>query len=154
MGTRSSPDEGTPPPAVPECNVEVQSQVAAQLREHPKDSGDQEGPEATVELPSGQGAEQQTEEEEEVGEGSSTESSRDAVRAQGGESRGGTQRDRPKRVTERQVQKDQTDPETGRLKDKDPKESETLKDQKQRLREMGIETQTETQKQRCSEKQK
>lgn len=81
MGTRSSPDEGTPPPAVPECNVEVQSQVAAQLREHPKDSGDQEGPEATVELPSGQGAEQQTEEEEEVGEGSSTESSRDAAEA-------------------------------------------------------------------------
>ncbi|XP_047647175.1 pleckstrin homology-like domain family B member 3 isoform X2 [Phacochoerus africanus] len=81
MGTRSSPDKGTPPPAVPECNVEVQSQVAAQLREHPKDSGDQEGPEATAELPSGQGAEQQTEEEEEVGEGSSTESSRDAAEA-------------------------------------------------------------------------
>ncbi|XP_059939887.1 pleckstrin homology-like domain family B member 3 isoform X2 [Mesoplodon densirostris] len=81
MGTRSSPDEGTPPPAVPECDAEVLSQGAAQPRELPEDSREQEVPEAPAELPSGQGAEQQTEEEEEVGEGSSTESSRDAVEA-------------------------------------------------------------------------
>ncbi|XP_022441213.1 pleckstrin homology-like domain family B member 3 isoform X1 [Delphinapterus leucas] len=79
MGTRSSPDEGTPPSAVPECDAEVRSQGAAQPRELPEDSREQEVPEAPAELPSGQGAEQQTEEEEEVGEGSSTESSRDAV---------------------------------------------------------------------------
>ncbi|XP_032470064.1 pleckstrin homology-like domain family B member 3 isoform X1 [Phocoena sinus] len=79
MGTRSSPDEGTPPSAVPECDAEYRSQGAAQPRELPEDSRDQEVPEAPAELPSGQGAEQQTEEEEEVGEGSSTESSRDAV---------------------------------------------------------------------------
>ncbi|XP_007458641.1 PREDICTED: pleckstrin homology-like domain family B member 3 [Lipotes vexillifer] len=81
MGTRSSPDEGTPPPAVPECDAEVRSQGAAQPRELPEDSREQEVPEAPAELPSGQGAEQQTEEEEEVGEGSCTESSRDAVKA-------------------------------------------------------------------------
>uniref|UniRef100_A0A8C3VZJ5 Pleckstrin homology like domain family B member 3 n=1 Tax=Catagonus wagneri TaxID=51154 RepID=A0A8C3VZJ5_9CETA len=75
MGTRSSPEQETPPPAVPECDVEVQS------REHPKDSRKQEGPEATADLPSGQGAEEQAEEEEEVGEGSSTESSGDAAEA-------------------------------------------------------------------------
>ncbi|XP_059855217.1 pleckstrin homology-like domain family B member 3 isoform X2 [Delphinus delphis] len=81
METRSSPDEGTPPPAVPECDAEVRSQGAAQPRELPDDSREQEVPEAPAELPSGQGAEQQTEEEEEAGEGSSTESSRDAVEA-------------------------------------------------------------------------
>nr|XP_030729919.1 pleckstrin homology-like domain family B member 3 isoform X3 [Globicephala melas] len=81
METRSSPDEGTPPPAVPECDAEVRSQGAAQPRELPEDSREQEVPEAPAELPSGQGAEQQTEEEEEAGEGSSTESSRDAVEA-------------------------------------------------------------------------
>ena len=102
MGTRSSPDEGTLPPAVPECDAEVRSQGAAQPRELPEDSREQEVPEAAAELPSGHGAEQQAEEEEEVGEGSSTESSRDAVRHPEGESQGGTQRDRPKRVTEAQ----------------------------------------------------
>ncbi|KAJ8777490.1 hypothetical protein J1605_014380 [Eschrichtius robustus] len=81
MGTRSSPDEGTLPPAVPECDAEVRSQGAAQPRELPEDSREQEVPEAAAELPSGHGAEQQAEEEEEVGEGSSTESSRDAVEA-------------------------------------------------------------------------
>ncbi|XP_036690266.1 pleckstrin homology-like domain family B member 3 isoform X3 [Balaenoptera musculus] len=79
MGTRSSPDEGTLPPAVPKCDAEVRSQGAAQPRELPEDSREQEVPEAAAELPSGHGAEQQAEEEEEVGEGSSTESSRDAV---------------------------------------------------------------------------
>ncbi|XP_058900500.1 pleckstrin homology-like domain family B member 3 isoform X2 [Kogia breviceps] len=81
MGTRSSPGEGTPPPAVPECDAEVRSQGAAQPRELPEDSREQNVPEAPAELPRGQGAEQQAEEEEEVGEGSSTESSRDAVEA-------------------------------------------------------------------------
>ncbi|XP_014388998.1 PREDICTED: pleckstrin homology-like domain family B member 3, partial [Myotis brandtii] len=46
--------------------------------EHPKGPRQLEAPEVPAELPSGRGAEQQAEEEEEVGEGSSTESSRDA----------------------------------------------------------------------------
>lgn len=104
MGTRSSPDLGTPPAAVPECDTEVRSQGASKPRGHPKDSREREAPEAPAELPSGQGAEQQAKEEEEVGEGSSTESSHDAVRDPGGESHwvGGTQRSRPKRATETQ----------------------------------------------------
>uniref|UniRef100_A0A8C9KLA7 Pleckstrin homology like domain family B member 3 n=1 Tax=Panthera tigris altaica TaxID=74533 RepID=A0A8C9KLA7_PANTA len=67
MGTPSGPEEGCRPPPVPECDAED--------RPH--------GPEApeVPELPSGRGAEQQAEEEEEVGEGSSTESSRDAGEA-------------------------------------------------------------------------
>lgn len=65
MGTPSCPDEGIPPPPVPECDAEVQSQGAAQPREHTEDLGGQEAPEAPAELPSGGGAEQQAEEEEE-----------------------------------------------------------------------------------------
>lgn len=91
MGTPSCPDEGIPPPPVPECDAEVQSQGAAQPREHTEDLGGQEAPEAPAELPSGGGAEQQAEEEEEVGEGSSTESSRDTVRNLEGGSHGGAQ---------------------------------------------------------------
>ncbi|PNI15323.1 PHLDB3 isoform 1 [Pan troglodytes] len=75
MGTRSSPEEGTPPPPVPECDVEVQPQG------HPEESREQEAPEVLAEPSSRGGAEQQAEEEEEVGEGSSTESSRDAPEA-------------------------------------------------------------------------
>ncbi|XP_014650697.1 PREDICTED: pleckstrin homology-like domain family B member 3 isoform X2 [Ceratotherium simum simum] len=81
MGTPSSPEEATQPPPVPECDVEVRPQGAAQSREHPEEPREQEAPEAPAELPSGRGAEQQAEEEEEVGEGSSTESSRDAAEA-------------------------------------------------------------------------
>ncbi|XP_012589109.1 PREDICTED: pleckstrin homology-like domain family B member 3 isoform X2 [Condylura cristata] len=75
MGTPSSPDEGTPPPSVPECDAQVQPQGASQPLEHSEDLRDlQESP---AEIRS-RGVEQQAEEEEEVGEGSSTESSRDA----------------------------------------------------------------------------
>ncbi|XP_040108492.1 pleckstrin homology-like domain family B member 3 isoform X3 [Oryx dammah] len=81
MGTRSSPDLGAPPAAVPECDTEVRSQEASKPRGHPKDSREREAPEAPAELPSGQAAEQQAKEEEEVGEGSSTESSHDAAEA-------------------------------------------------------------------------
>lgn len=81
MGTPSCPDEGTPPPQVPECDEKIQPQGASQPREHPEDPRQQESPEVPAELPSGGGAEQQAEEEEEVGEGSSTESSRDAGEA-------------------------------------------------------------------------
>ena len=82
MGTRSSPEEGTPPPPVPECDVEVQPQG------HPEESREQEAPEVLAEPSSRGGAEQQAEEEEEVGEGSSTESSRDAVRGPRATARG------------------------------------------------------------------
>ncbi|KAB0382057.1 hypothetical protein FD755_003974 [Muntiacus reevesi] len=82
MGTRSSPDLGAPPAAARECDTEIQSQGAPKSRGHPKDSREREAPEAPAELPSGQGAEQQAKEEEEVGEGSSTESSHDAAEAQ------------------------------------------------------------------------
>ncbi|XP_036201427.1 pleckstrin homology-like domain family B member 3 isoform X2 [Myotis myotis] len=82
MGTPSGPKEGSPPPPpVPELNVKIQPQGAPQAREHPKGPRQLEAPEAPAELPSGRGAEQQAEEEEEVGEGSSTESSRDAGEA-------------------------------------------------------------------------
>ncbi|XP_069313278.1 pleckstrin homology-like domain family B member 3 isoform X2 [Eulemur rufifrons] len=81
MGTPSSPEQGTPSPPVPECDAEVQPQEAAQPQEHPEDSREQEAPEDLVELPSHRGAEQQADEEEDVGEGSSTESSRDAPEA-------------------------------------------------------------------------
>ncbi|XP_012589110.1 PREDICTED: pleckstrin homology-like domain family B member 3 isoform X3 [Condylura cristata] len=78
MGTPSSPDEGTPPPSVPECDAQVQPQGASQPLEHSEDLRDlQESP---AEIRS-RGVEQQAEEEEEVGEGSSTESSRDAAEA-------------------------------------------------------------------------
>ncbi|XP_025223070.1 pleckstrin homology-like domain family B member 3 [Theropithecus gelada] len=72
METRSSPAEGTPPPPVPECDVEVQPQG------YPEESREQEAPKVLAEPSSRGGAEKQAEEEEEVGEGSSTESSRDA----------------------------------------------------------------------------
>uniref|UniRef100_A0A2K6GMS7 Pleckstrin homology like domain family B member 3 n=1 Tax=Propithecus coquereli TaxID=379532 RepID=A0A2K6GMS7_PROCO len=68
MGTPSSPEQGTPSPPVPECDAEVQPQEG-----HPEDSRAQEAPEDPVELPSHRGAEQQADEEEDVGEGSSTE---------------------------------------------------------------------------------
>ncbi|XP_072872454.1 pleckstrin homology-like domain family B member 3 isoform X3 [Chlorocebus sabaeus] len=75
MGTRSSPAEGTPPPPVTECDVEVQPQG------YPEESRKQEAPKVLAEPSSRGGAEKQAEEEEEVGEGSSTESSRDAPEA-------------------------------------------------------------------------
>ncbi|XP_045234742.2 pleckstrin homology-like domain family B member 3 isoform X1 [Macaca fascicularis] len=75
MGTRSSPAEGTPPPPVPECDVEIQPQG------YPEESREQEAPKVLAEPSSRGGAEKQGEEEEEVGEGSSTESSRDAPEA-------------------------------------------------------------------------
>ncbi|XP_032341788.1 pleckstrin homology-like domain family B member 3 [Camelus ferus] len=78
MGTRSNPDEGTPPP---ECDADILSQETTQPQEHPEDPREQEVPEAPADLLSAQRAEQQAEEEEEVGEGSSTESSRDAAEA-------------------------------------------------------------------------
>ncbi|XP_066229745.1 pleckstrin homology-like domain family B member 3 isoform X1 [Saccopteryx leptura] len=81
MGTPSSPGKGTPPPSVPECHAEVQPHRTVQSRERPEDTREQKAPEAPAELPSGRGAEQQAEDEEEVGEGSSTESSRDTGEA-------------------------------------------------------------------------
>nr|XP_012293411.1 pleckstrin homology-like domain family B member 3 [Aotus nancymaae] len=74
MGTRSSPEEGIPPLPVPERDVEVQHQG------HPEESREQEKPDVLVEASSCGGAEREAEEEE-VGEGSSTESSRDAPEA-------------------------------------------------------------------------
>ncbi|XP_008569155.1 PREDICTED: pleckstrin homology-like domain family B member 3 [Galeopterus variegatus] len=81
MGSRSSPEEGIPPPSGPEYDAEVRPQEAARPHDHPEGPREQVAPEAPTELPSGRGAEQQAEEEEEVGEGSSTESSRDAADA-------------------------------------------------------------------------
>lgn len=80
MGTPGSPREGTPPPPAPDHDGKVQPLGVPQPRERPKGPRPPEAPEVLAELPSGRGAEQQAEEEEEVGEGSSTESSRDAVR--------------------------------------------------------------------------
>lgn len=97
MGTPSSPDEGTPPPQVPECDEAVQPKGAAQPREHPEGAREQGAPEVPAELSSSGGAEQQAEEEEEVAEGSSTESSRDAVRDLEGRSPRG--RGGPEQVT-------------------------------------------------------
>ncbi|XP_048646725.1 pleckstrin homology-like domain family B member 3 isoform X2 [Marmota marmota marmota] len=77
MGTPSSPEERSGSPPVPECDAEVQPQGASQPHDHPDEPREQEAPGVPAELPSGQGVEQQTEEEEEVGEGSSTESSRE-----------------------------------------------------------------------------
>ncbi|XP_078216174.1 pleckstrin homology-like domain family B member 3 isoform X2 [Callithrix jacchus] len=73
MGTRSSPEEGTPPPPVPERDVEVQH------RGRPEESREQKKPDVLAEPSSRGGTERQA--EEEVGEGSSTESSRDALEA-------------------------------------------------------------------------
>uniref|UniRef100_A0A8C6RLJ0 Pleckstrin homology like domain, family B, member 3 n=1 Tax=Nannospalax galili TaxID=1026970 RepID=A0A8C6RLJ0_NANGA len=81
MGTPSSPEDGSASPQVPECDAEVQPQGAAQPQGHPEEPQEQKEPEAPEELPSGQGAEQQAQEEEEVGEGSSTESCRDEPEA-------------------------------------------------------------------------
>ncbi|XP_032118719.1 pleckstrin homology-like domain family B member 3 isoform X1 [Sapajus apella] len=75
MGTRSSPEEGTPPPPVPERDVEVQHQG------HPEETREQGAPDVLEEPSSRGGAEREAEEEEEGGEGSSTESSRDAPEA-------------------------------------------------------------------------
>ncbi|GAB5581972.1 pleckstrin homology-like domain family B member 3 isoform X3 [Prionailurus iriomotensis] len=87
MGTPSGPGEGCQPPPVPECDAEDRPHGATQPQVHAGDAHKPEAPEApeepqrVKELPSGRGAEQQAEEEEEVGEGSSTESSRDAGEA-------------------------------------------------------------------------
>ncbi|XP_045434147.1 pleckstrin homology-like domain family B member 3 isoform X3 [Pipistrellus kuhlii] len=79
MGTPGGPREGTPPPPAPERDGKVQPPGVPQPREHPQGPRPPEAPEVLAGLPSGRGAEQQAEEEEEVGEGSSTESSRDAM---------------------------------------------------------------------------
>ncbi|XP_036284640.1 pleckstrin homology-like domain family B member 3 isoform X2 [Pipistrellus kuhlii] len=81
MGTPGGPREGTPPPPAPERDGKVQPPGVPQPREHPQGPRPPEAPEVLAGLPSGRGAEQQAEEEEEVGEGSSTESSRDAGEA-------------------------------------------------------------------------
>uniref|UniRef100_A0A8C0X655 PH domain-containing protein n=1 Tax=Castor canadensis TaxID=51338 RepID=A0A8C0X655_CASCN len=81
MGTPSSPEEVTPSPPVPECDAEVQPQGAAQPQGRPEDPQGQAAPQASAELTSGRGAEPQAEEEEEVEEGSSTESCRDEPEA-------------------------------------------------------------------------
>ncbi|XP_012616691.2 pleckstrin homology-like domain family B member 3 [Microcebus murinus] len=81
MGTPSSPELGTPSPPVPECDAEVQPQEPSRPQGHPEDSREQGAPEDPAELPSHPGAEQQADDEEDVGEGSSTESSRDAPEA-------------------------------------------------------------------------
>ncbi|XP_025770654.1 pleckstrin homology-like domain family B member 3 [Puma concolor] len=90
MGTPSGPGEGCQPPPVPECDAEDRPHGATQPQVHAGDTHKPEAPEVpeapeepqrVKELPSGRGAEQQAEEEEEVGEGSSTESSRDAGEA-------------------------------------------------------------------------
>ncbi|XP_060042205.1 pleckstrin homology-like domain family B member 3 isoform X2 [Erinaceus europaeus] len=75
MGLPSPPDDGPPPPAAPQPEAEGPPPGAAQPPEDPRE------PEARAALPRGRSAEQEAEEEEEVGEGSSTESSRDATEA-------------------------------------------------------------------------
>ncbi|KAM5236380.1 pleckstrin homology-like domain family B member 3 [Ctenodactylus gundi] len=81
MGKPNSPEERSGSPRVPECDPDLQPRGAAQPQGHPEEPHEQEAPEAPEELPSGRGAEQQAEEEEEVGEGSSTESTRDEPEA-------------------------------------------------------------------------
>ncbi|XP_054553210.1 pleckstrin homology-like domain family B member 3 isoform X2 [Talpa occidentalis] len=80
MGTPGSPDEGTPPPPppAPECDAQGQPQGAAQPQERAGERGEQAAP---AEPPSGRGPGRPAEEDDEVGEGSSTESSRDAAEA-------------------------------------------------------------------------
>lgn len=80
MGTPSTLEEGSSSPKVSECVVEVQPQGAMQPQGHPEDPQEQKEPEVPAELPSCQGAGRQAEEEEEVEEGSSTESCREEVR--------------------------------------------------------------------------
>ncbi|XP_037057393.1 LOW QUALITY PROTEIN: pleckstrin homology-like domain family B member 3 [Peromyscus leucopus] len=81
MGTPSTPEEGSSSPQVPECTAEVQPQGAMQPQGHPEEPQEPKEPQVPVELPSCQGAERQAEEEEEVGEGSSTESCREEPEA-------------------------------------------------------------------------
>lgn len=80
MGTPSTLEEGSLPPQVPECAVEVQPQGVVQPQGHPEDPQEHKEPEVPAELPSCQGAGRQ-EEEEEVEEGSSTESCREEPEA-------------------------------------------------------------------------
>lgn len=82
MGTPSTLEEGSSSPQVSECAVEVQPQGAVQPQGHPEDPQEHKEPEVPAELPSCQGAGRQAEEEEEVEEGSSTESCREEVRDQ------------------------------------------------------------------------
>ncbi|XP_034340314.1 pleckstrin homology-like domain family B member 3 isoform X2 [Arvicanthis niloticus] len=81
MGTPSTLEEGSSSPQVPECAVEVQPQGAVQPQGHPEDPHEDKEPAVSAELPSCQGAGQQAEEEEEVEEGSSTESCREEPEA-------------------------------------------------------------------------
>ncbi|XP_012888061.1 PREDICTED: pleckstrin homology-like domain family B member 3 [Dipodomys ordii] len=82
MGTPSSPEEGTPTsPSVPECDAQAFPQEAAQPQGLSEEPQVQEAPGVPAELPSRPGANQQAEEEEEVGEGSSTESCREELEA-------------------------------------------------------------------------
>lgn len=80
MGTPSTLEEGSSSPKVSECAVEVQPQGAVQPQGHPEDPKEHKEPEVPAELPSCPGAGRQAEEEEEVEEGSSTESCREEVR--------------------------------------------------------------------------
>lgn len=154
MGTPSGPEEGGQPPPVSEGDAEVRPQGAAQPHVHPEDPHEPEAPAApeepqpVKELPSGRGAEQQAEEEEEVGEGSSTESSRDAVRElEGGGGVTGAQRERQgPAVTETEGQVWRAGRDTWTQGHR-----ETRTQERQRHREMGIGTQGPRNKgQRCS----
>lgn len=89
MGTPSTLEEGSSSPQVPECAVEVQPQGAVYSQGHPEDPQEDKEPEVPAELSSCQGAGRQAEEEEEVEEGSSTESCREEVRDQPPLGRGG-----------------------------------------------------------------
>uniref|UniRef100_A0A8C6N0V8 Pleckstrin homology like domain, family B, member 3 n=1 Tax=Mus spicilegus TaxID=10103 RepID=A0A8C6N0V8_MUSSI len=81
MGTPSTLEEGSSSPKVSECAVEVQPQGAVQPQGHPEDPQEHKEPEVPAELPSCPGARRQAEEEEEVEEGSSTESCREEPEA-------------------------------------------------------------------------
>ncbi|XP_041510067.1 pleckstrin homology-like domain family B member 3 isoform X1 [Microtus oregoni] len=81
MGTPSASEESSSSPQVPECTSEVQPQGTMQPQGHPEESQEHEEPEVPAELPSCQGTERLAEEEEEVGEGSSTESCREEPEA-------------------------------------------------------------------------
>ncbi|KAM9631864.1 pleckstrin homology-like domain family B member 3 isoform 1-T2 [Trichechus inunguis] len=80
MGTPSRSEAGISPPRMLECDTEARLQGASLPRESPEEPREPEAPKAPAELASGGGAEQQAEEED-VGEGSSTESSRDTPEA-------------------------------------------------------------------------
>ncbi|CAH7384526.1 pleckstrin homology-like domain family B member 3 [Phodopus roborovskii] len=82
MGTPSTPEEGFSSPQVPECTAEVQPRGAMQPQGHPEEPQGRSESEVPPELPSCRGAERrQAEEEEDVGEGSSTESCREEPEA-------------------------------------------------------------------------